>query len=540
MYKIVLVFCFLLFSCLGFSQILTVAESSNFESTSSEKEVNDFIKKITKNSKIVRFETLAVSPEGRNIPLLIIADPLPKSAKDIKNDKRVVVYIQANIHGGEVEGKEASLMFARDLIAGMKKDILKNVIVLICPNFNADGNEKISTLNRTHQNGPKNGVGLRYNGQALDLNRDAMKLESPELNGLLKNVLNTWDPYIFVDCHTTNGSYHEEPVTFAWMMNPSGDESLIDFMEKDLMPAVSSTLLKDYKVENCFYGEFIDMGKPELGWIEEAVEPRYIVNYMGIRNRLAILNENYVYADYKSRVLGCYGLLNSIADYASQNGTKIKNLIQKADQNTIQRGLNPSDRDSFPIEFKAFPLTEKISIKTYEVEPKADTTGWDKYQKTDRKKTVIVPYIADYQPTLSVKFPFAYLLTIQDPDVLNLLKRHGIKVGKLNKAQVFEVETFKIKELSPVLRMNQGHYNNAITGSFSKGKMEFNAGTYIIRTAQPLATLAAYLLEPQSGDGFVFWNVLDKHLVPQWGRGFLPYPVYKILNKVEIEDIEVL
>jgi len=540
MTKFFMIVAYSLISTIGFSQILTVAESSNFESTSNEKEVNDFINKITKNSKIARFETMAVSPEGRNIPLLIIADPLPKSAKDIKNDKRVVFYIQANIHGGEVEGKEASLMFARDLITGKKKEILKNVIVLICPNFNADGNEKISPLNRTHQNGPKNGVGLRYNGQALDLNRDAMKLESPEMNGLLKNVLNTWDPHVMVDCHTTNGSYHEEPVTFAWMMNPSGDESLIDFMEKDLMPAVSSTLLKDYKVENCYYGEFIDMGKPELGWIEEAVEPRYIVNYMGIRNRLAILNENYVYADYKSRVLGCYGLLNSIANYAAQNGTKIKNLIQKADQNTIQRGLNPTDRDSFPIEFKAFPLSEKISIKTYEVERKSDTTGWDKYQKTDRKKTVLVPYIADYKATSSVKFPFAYLLTIQDPSVLDLLKRHGIKVGKLTKAQSFEVESFKIKDLSPKLRLNQGHYNNSIVGSVSNVKQEFKAGTYVIRTAQPLANLAAYLLEPLSDDGFVFWNVLDKHLVPQWGRGFFPYPVYKIMSKVEIEDIEVL
>jgi hypothetical protein len=480
---------------------------------------------------------LAVSTEGRNIPLLIIADPLPKSSKDIKNDKRVVVYIQANIHAGEVEGKEATLMFVRDIMAGKKKDILKNVILLICPNFNADGNEKISILNRTNQNGPKNGVGERYNGQMLDLNRDAMKLESPEVNGLLK-ILNSWDPQIFVDCHTTNGSYHEEPVTFTWMMNPAGDNSLISFMEKNMMPAVSKSLLYDYKTENCYYGEFIDMGKPDLGWEAYAVEPRYIVNYIGVRNRLAILNENYVYADFKSRVLGCYGLLNSIADYASAHATEIKTLIQKTDQKTIQRGLNPTEKDSFPIEYKGYPLSEKI--KTYEVELKADTTGWDKYNKTDRKKTVQVPYIADYHSTKNVKFPFVYLLDVKDHAVIDLLKRHGIKISKLKNNQTFEVEKFKIKELKPNVRLNQGHYNNQIEGEFLKDTINFKAGTYVIRTAQPLANLAAYLLEPQANDGFVFWNTLDKYLVPQWGRGYYAYPVYKILNRVEIQDVEDL
>ena len=113
------------------------------------------------------------------------------------NDPRIVVYIQANIHAGEVEGKEATLMFARDILKEKNSSLLDHVILLICPIFNPDGNEKISTLNRTDQNGPVNGVGVRYNGQFLDLNRDAMKAESPEVRGVLKNVFNRWDPYIF-------------------------------------------------------------------------------------------------------------------------------------------------------------------------------------------------------------------------------------------------------------------------------------------------------------------------------------------------------
>jgi len=536
MRKLALAIALIVTSYLSFAQSLTVAESSGFESTSKEKDVNDFIQSITKHSSIVRVETIAVSTEGRPIPLLVIADPMPKSTQKLATDKRIVLYIQANIHAGEVEGKEASLMFARDLLSGMKKEVLKNVIILICPNFNPDGNEAISVNNRTHQNGPKNGVGQRYNGQMLDINRDAIKLETPEMNGLLKNVFLKWDPQVTVDCHTTNGSYHEEPVTFSWMMNVAGDRSLTKYMEKQMMPTVSGILRNQYQVENCFYGEFLDMKNPEKGWEEYASEPRYLTNYIGVRNRLAILNENYVYADYKSRVLGCYALLQSITDYCASHTSEIKQLISESDRKTIARGMNPLPVDSFPIEYIGKPIQEKITIKTYEVDEVTDANGYKSYKKTDRKKTVQVPYIATYEATKSVKFPFAYLITISDPLVINLLQRHGIQIGKLTKEQTLEVEAFQMTDLKPETKLNQGHYLHTVNGSWQHAATKFKAGTYVIRTAQPLANLASYLLEPQTNDGLLTWNFMDRYLQPQWGKGFNAYPIYKIIKATEIED----
>ena len=169
----------------GQVNLQTVAEKSDFKSTSDYNDVIHFIDQLKKSSPYIRVENIATSVEGREIPLLIIGNPLPKSPKDLVNDKRIVVYIQANIHAGEVEGKEATLMYVRDLLKDKNPEILKNVVLLVCPLFNPDGNEKISPLNRTYQNGPVNGVGVRYNGQFLDLNRDAMKAESPEVRGVL-------------------------------------------------------------------------------------------------------------------------------------------------------------------------------------------------------------------------------------------------------------------------------------------------------------------------------------------------------------------
>lgn len=524
----------------GQVNLQTVAERSEFKSTSDYEDVMNFIDQLKKLSPYIRIENIATSTEGREIPLLIIANPLPKSPMDLTNDKRIVVYVQANIHAGEVEGKEASLMFARDLLKDKNPELLKNVVLLVCPLFNPDGNEKISPLNRTHQNGPENGVGVRYNGQFLDLNRDAMKAESPEVRGVLSNVFNRWDPSVFMDCHTTDGSYHVEPTTFTWMVNPNGDNSLISYMRDKMMPEMSKTLFNKYKVENCFYGEFYDMLDPEKGWVLDASEPRYMSNYFGIRNRLGILNENYVYADFKSRVLGCYGLICSLIDYSSGHKSEIKNMLADVDARTIARGTDLSVTDSFAIEYMVRPAPEKVKVRTYEAELATDTNGRRNYKKSDRQKDVTIPYYIDYFPVKSVKFPYAYIITISDPDVIGLLKMHGIRIEKLSENCGIDVLRFEISELKGAARLNQGHYTNTIKGKFLHDKINFPAGTIVVRTAQPLANVAAYLLEPQSNDGMMTWNFFDRYLVPQWGMGYNTYPVYKVMDKTDLKTNPVL
>jgi murein tripeptide amidase MpaA len=517
----------------------TEAEKSDFKSTSDYNDVRNFIDQLKKSSHYIRVETLATSVEGREVPLMIIANPLPKSPKDIVNDKRIVVYIQADIHAGEVEGKEATLMYVRDLLKEKNPELLKNIILLICPLLNPDGNEKISTLNRTYQNGPVNGVGVRYNGQFLDLNRDAMKAESPEVRGVLSRVFIKWDPAVFMDCHTTDGSYHVEPTTFTWMVNPNGDNSLITYMREKMMPEMSKILFSKYKTENCFYGEFFDMMDPQKGWVLDASEPRYMSNYYGIRNRLGILNENYVYADFKSRVLGCYYLIHSLMDYASAHGSEIKSMLNDVDKKTIARGENPAVADSFAIEYKVRPIPDKVTIKTYDAELINEINGRKNYRRTEKRNDVTVPYYIDYYPTKNVRFPFAYIITTHDPEITDLLKIHGIKLEMLSAKSKFEVQRFEISEIKASARLNQGHYTNTVNGKYINGQVEFPEGTLVVRTAQPLGNLAAYLLEPQSDDGLVLWNFFDRYLVPQWGPGYNPYPVYKILNKVDLNTIEL-
>ncbi|MEZ5198110.1 MAG: M14 family metallopeptidase [Bacteroidales bacterium] len=527
------------FFAMSQSELLTTAEKTNFESTSTYEEVVEFIQTLDRSSDILKLENFATTVEGRDIPLMIIADPMPANHKEIKNDDRIVVYIQANIHPGEVEGKEATQMLARDLLKGKNTDVLKNVILLICPNLNADGNEKFSTKNRTNQNGPINGVGVRHNGQFLDLNRDGMKLETPEIRGVVTEVFNKWDPAITVDCHTTNGSYHEEPVTFTWMMNPNGDRKLINYMRDQMMPSVHRVLWDKYDVENVFYGEFLDRMNVDTGWTSYACEPRYLVNYVGVRNRLAILNENYVYADFKTRVNGSYHLLLTILEFAAQNNVEIKKMLNEADERLVHRESSIGNADSFAIEYTGVPTPEKITIKAIEADTIPGMKGYWRYKQSDRKRTVTVDYIADYFATVSTKMPFAYILSVPDPDVLDLLITHGIRIEKLEEGISVEVEQFNISELNPTKRPYQGHYMNTIKGDFETVSKNFDKETYIIKTAQPLGNLAAYFFEPLSDDGLVKWNFLDRYLVPQWGSGFYPYPIYRLMQNSEIKTTKI-
>jgi hypothetical protein len=538
--KRIFIYCIVLF-CIsnivkGQFNFQTVAERSDFKSTADYKDVMAYIDDLKGASKLIRVEKIAKTIEGRDVPLLIIGNPVPDSAAELKNDKRIVIYVQANIHAGEVEGKEASLMFARDLLKERDPELLKNIVFLICPLFNPDGNEQISPQNRNYQNGPVNGVGVRYNGQDLDLNRDAMKAESPEVRGVISKVFDAWDPAVFMDCHTTDGSYHVEPVTFTWMVNPDGDRSLIDYMRDKMVPEMSATLHNKYKVENCYYGEFNDMLKPENGWFYDASEPRYISNYYGLRNRLGILNENYVYADYKSRVMGCYYLVWSLGEYVSNHTQDIKQMLKAVDEKTVSRGLDPSVADSFGIQYKVRPAPKMVTVQTYEADLITEPNGRRRYQRSDRQKTVTIPYYIDYYPIVNVRFPYAYLLSIHDPQVLDLLKLHGIKLEELIDTSVIGVERFEITDLKGAQRLNQGHYTNTITGRFVRASMIFPPGTILIRTSQPLANLAAYLLEPQTNDGLMTWNFLDRYLVPQWGMGYNVYPVYRVVEKTEIKS----
>lgn len=508
----------------------TVAESTGYAATSTYAEVMSYVRELQKLSPLIHLEWVCTTAEGQNVPLLVIGKPTPLEPLALHSDKKIVVYIQANIHAGEVEGKEASLMLARDILLDPKLPYLDKIVLLIAPIFNADGNDKMSPDNRQGQNGPEK-AGVRHNGMNLDLNRDAMKLESPEMQGLVRNVLLRWDPVLLVDCHTTDGSYHEEPVTYSWPLCPNGDPSIIKYTRERMLPAVAATLEKRYNTLSVPYGDPKDFRDMEKGWQTFGHQPRYTTNYIGLRNRLSILDENYNYADFKTRVLGCYNFLKSILDYCQTHADELGRIAAEADQRTVQRGLAPRETDTFGLDIDVQPLPEKVTVRGYEVEVTSrEGSPFPELKRTDRKKTYVLPYFADFVPKRTVRLPYAYLIPVFDDEVLSKLLRHGLAVEKLTEAATLEVEAYRLKEVKGADRLYQGHRTNTVKGEYAVEKREFPRGTLLVRMAQPLGNLAAYLLEPESDDGLLVWNVFDKYIAREWGRGVETYPVFKLFT----------
>src|SRR5258706_14783834 len=243
--RAVIVTLFLLTSEVLMAQSLpqTTAESSHYLSTSRYDDVMAFVAAIQRADANIRVETFATTNEGRALPLVIAGPRGVAAPASARATGLPVVFIMANIHAGEVEGKEAAQMLLRDLVSSHRK-LRDDLIVLIAPIYNADGNEQISAEHRKTQHGPEHGVGVRENAQGLDLNRDYMKLESPEARGLIHNVINRWDPLLTVDLHTTNGSYHGYALTYSPILTPKGADDLIDFQRSTLPPESRAAMKK--------------------------------------------------------------------------------------------------------------------------------------------------------------------------------------------------------------------------------------------------------------------------------------------------------
>ncbi len=508
----------------------TIAESSNYRSTSRYDDVIEFISAMQRVDADIRMETFATSSEGRALPL-VIAGPAgiidPRSAHSAGLP---IVFIMANIHAGEVEGKEAAQMLLRDL-ASSSRQWREEMVVLIAPIYNADGNEKISTEHRKTQNGPPHGVGVRENASGLDLNRDFMKLESPEARGLVANVLKRWDPLLTVDLHTTNGSYHGYALTYSPMLNPNASDDLIDFERQTLLPQIREAMRARHHKETYYYGNFLNQLMPEKGWYTFDSRPRFGNNYVGLRNRFTILSEAYSYLDFRGRVEVTYEFLQEILAAVEKHGRKMMRLAARADEQ-IRRGR--LRKQGIQFEIKPWKETEILWEQCLPPDDGAsEPESPGETPRHVRRTGQIVPIKATDYCIFAAKersdVPYAYLVDPGAHDAIANLLAHGVVVEALTRETTLVVDQFIIKDVQRAEHAFQGHHELTLAGKWKSRTETFPQGTDVVRMNQPLARLAFYLLEPRSDDGLFNWNFFDAMLDGKIA------PVRRILKPVALD-----
>ncbi len=535
-------FFIVIFSVFSFgSELLTKAEKTDYKETSTYKDVMDFLWKAQKMSKRIKVKFIGKSEEGKKIPLVIVSDKEIVTPKEAHLYGKEVVYIEANIHAGEVEGKEASLMLIRDFAKGKHTELLKNQVILFCPIFNPDGNDKLGK-HRYSDNGPEL-AGVRYNGQRLDLNRDFVKQESPEVRALVK-TLNEWDPVLFVDMHTTDGSFHKHTITWMPQMAPWTDHSIMEYSWKKLFPEINR-YMKEMGYLPIPYGNFKNRIKPQEGWQYWAVLSRYGVNYVGLRNRFSILDENYARKDFKTRVIGAYSFLKAILKFTNENAKEMRKITEKADLFSKEKFY----LQEFPIEFENKKIYE-FSLKSFEFKvkkiKKSELKNYPKWfggyivEKKDKEKTYKMTLYAPLKPKSSIKLPKAYILLPCAKKVVKKLIENGIEVYKILEPSEIEVEEFKIKSIESSKIPFQGHHTKKVSGEYKKVKKIIPKGSYLIPLEQPLSRLAAVMLEPLSPDGFLYWGLFDEVLFHEWGGKPWMVPVLRVQKDFSNLKLELL
>jgi Zinc carboxypeptidase len=501
----------------------TRAEHTGFEETSSYAEVRSFMEALAAGTRRARVESFGRSEEGRDLPLLVLGDPPAPGPMEARQSERPIVFVMANIHAGEVEGKEALLHLARRLTSGDLQPLLNGAVWLFAPIYNADGNEKVDLDNRSEQHGPIGGVGTRENAKGLDLNRDFMKLDSAEARALVA-LLTRWDPHVVVDLHTTNGSFHGYHLTYSPTLNPNADGRLIAYARERLLPTVREAVAARHGFRTYYYGNFDDDGP--RSWRTFDHRPRFGNNYVGLRNRVAILSEAYSYLDFARRVKVTEAFVEEIMRYVTAHASEIRALVSRLDAGWTTRA---SAREA-GVRFEIRPLPEPVDILVGAVEKKVNQRSGRAMEAMleDRVAPVRMLDYGLFAATVTRRIPPAYLvLPAADgvhPPVAALLKRHGVRIDELRAPVSLKIERFVINEVRRAERSFQGHRETSVLGRFEEATVAAPAGALVVRTDQPLGPLVFYLLEPESDDGVTTWNMMDAALTPG-----AAHPVLKIL-----------
>jgi hypothetical protein len=433
-------------------------------------------------------------------------------------------------------------MLLRDLAMGTYDEWLDSVVLLLVPMYNVDGSERVTLTNRPRQNGPIGGMGQRPNAQGLDLNRDHMKLDSPEARSLV-GMMNQYDPHLMLDLHTTNGTRHAYHLTYAEPLNPATDPEIQTVLREDLLPDVTRFIKEKHGWDFYFYGGaygggpsrggggfFAPRGR-EAGWYTFDSRPRFNTNYIGLRNRLAILSEAYAYATFEERVLATYHFVEEIVSWAAGRAGEIQELTARVDSaGVVGREL------AVRAEFRG--SDEPVDILMGDVRSiRNPYSGQVIYDRLDVSIPTPMRAFTTFAPAETSIAPRWYLIPGDLEVVLERLRAHGISMNPLGGDHSFapgETQAFRIDSTSVSPRTFQGHNERTLFGAWeSNGAWEVRADEadeadewpewLMVDVRQPLGRLAFYLLEPRSDDGLLNWALLDDAL-----EGVDRYPILRI------------
>lgn len=473
---------------------ITHAEKSGFTSTPSYGETMAWLNKLCEQSRLFRMFSIGTSANNQSINMLIASSENAFTAEKLARSSKKLILIQAGIHSGEIDGKDAGMMLLRDIAFRNKKHLLDDVNILFVPILSVDGHERRSPFNRVNQRGPDD-MGWRTNANNLNLNRDYSKIDTEEITAIVK-VINEYDPDLYLDLHVTDGADYQYDITYGFVDTFSPQAGT--WLKEKLTPFVDAALKETGHIPGPLVFAANDRDFTD-GMADFAYSPRFSNNYGDLRHLPTILLENHSLKPFRQRVLGTYVFMQSIIQVLGREGAGLQKAI--LDDRKIRS-------DNFVLSWKANPIRDSIEflgIESYR--KKSEVTNSDYVVWTGKPlpaKKIAVTRINF--PDKQTRKPKAFYVPAHCKEVIARLKVHGVRMEQIAERSSLELNVFVISDYQFSKTLNEGHITVKSEYSVSKRKREFFPGSVKVVLDQPLGDLAMYLLHPGSEDSFFQWG----------------------------------
>jgi hypothetical protein len=490
----------------GQSHWQTFYEASGGKETPRYDETYRYAKMLADSSSIISMVEYGKSPQGRSHFALVLDRDGLRNPSLIRDKGRIIFLVQACIHPGEPEGKDAGLLFLRDVAIGKKNlHLLENVSVVFIPIVSVDGHERFGPYNRINQNGPEE-MGWRTTPTNLNLNRDFLKGDAPEMQAWLE-LFNAWMPEAFMDIHTTNGADYQYVITYAVENLGNMDPALTRWLDERFIPTIEQAM--ENKGLPIFpYVSFRRWHDPRSGLRTWASAPRYSVGYAAARNRVGILVETHMLKPYPRRVEATLELIIQTMEILSSEQKSLRSATLEADQR-CSSGLLASE---------PFPVTYRLSDKSTSVDflgfsysvIKSDLTGNDWFIYSDTPQTFTLEWFHDNLPDKVVGIPKAYVIPVEWSEIIYRLACHGIEMQILQEETLMDVSVWKFSGVKLSAQTYEGRTRvEELSMQEVPQKVRYHAGSALINVNQQAARVIVHALEPASPESFLQWGFFN-------------------------------
>jgi hypothetical protein len=495
--------------------LLTTSEKTDWNETGPYAEAVDISRKLERASRFVKVLDIGTTPEGRTMIALVVSKDRAFTPEAAAKTNKAVIMIQSGIHAGEIEGKDTVLMLVRDMTVSKRyAGWLDHAIFVIIPVFNVDGHEDVSSYHRPSQNGPKS-TGLRNTQQRMNLNRDYIKADLPEMRAWL-HVFNTWNPDFLIDNHVTDGSDMQYDVTWDMARNQDIAEPAGAWVRDSYVPELNKRMEADGHMVAPYGALRAVNGKREF--FMEVFSPRYSHIYSAAQNRPSLLVESHSLKTAKTRAWAHYDIMRHTFDIIAADPEALRRAVREADRQMMARA---GDRSAPPVYLagtvsaKNHPLVyHALKIERY----KSEVTGAMVNHYTGEKDDIETVIHDQIDTTSEAQMPLGYLIPAAWKPVAEILTMHGVEMERTSKSidQIFE--TYRFPNTKFAGNSVEGHVMLTLEPRLVKEKVNIPAGSYWVPLKQRRARLILHMLEPAAPDSLARWGLMNS-VFEGGGRG---------------------